>query len=636
MGLGHSGGHFLNSLFDYHKKLLTVPFGGMSDFHYIYEKCLKNNTFDEAVKKIVQSKDDKLISLVTNALFRNTKIDYDIIFSIMNDYYFSHKYIPTKTEWFKAFYVSYNIALGRNFDESNPPAIYFYQHTIGQHILIKNYYEIFNNFDKFYALTIIRRPSYAISSMAHHLFSLINNNDYPWANYLGIMRVLYNEILHAAFGLISPQDTKMRGPLFIPRDDEFLSKRRAVKFEDLKLKPLESLFYITNFLDLPYDDSLLHSTENGNNYHFYSSAAKAEINNFDISPVFNPHNEVFSEYDHKRIEILFNHLYKFYDYDLLYNSHTNYSKDDIISLFDTPFLFEEKFIECEKDLKDEDIQKSRQTLRNTIKYIVETIYPIIEKQYLVPLSIVKNLNDNKFNNIIYKKCNNLIFGRDLPYDVITTQLSADYPKGTDFINKLYNALFSVEVEYTHLLVHDIIQQNIQGEFVEFGIYQGTWINIFYDILKKELAINRQIWGFDSFEGLPEPISGIDSIFFEKGMYSCDYKTVSANVSLDERTNIHLVKGFFSDTLKDTQVDALQSIAYARIDCDLYESAKECLQFLGPRLVDKAVLVFDDWLYNSSKGECKAFYEWVPTVPYLSFEYLAFPMKYHLYLRVHKR
>ena len=46
--------------------------------------------------------------------------------------------------------------------------------------------------------------------------------------------------------------------------------------------------------------------------------------------------------------------------------------------------------------------------------------------------------------------------------------------------------------------------------------------------------------------------------------------------------------------------------YARIDCDIYQPARECLHYLGPRLVDGAIAVFDDWPHVRGFGEQRAF------------------------------
>ena len=40
-----------------------------------------------------------------------------------------------------------------------------------------------------------------------------------------------------------------------------------------------------------------------------------------------------------------------------------------------------------------------------------------------------------------------------------------------------------------------------------------------------------------------------------------------------------------------------------------------------RLVDGAILVFDDWTYRTDKGETKAFYPWAQRQTHLRFEFL---------------
>jgi len=49
-----------------------------------------------------------------------------------------------------------------------------------------------------------------------------------------------------------------------------------------------------------------------------------------------------------------------------------------------------------------------------------------------------------------------------------------------------------------LLEYSISQITIDGLIMEFGVYKGESINFIADLLP-----NRQIYGFDSFEGLPE-------------------------------------------------------------------------------------------------------------------------------------
>ncbi len=117
------------------------------------------------------------------------------------------------------------------------------------------------------------------------------------------------------------------------------------------------------------------------------------------------------------------------------------------------------------------------------------------------------------------------------------------------------------------------------------------------------------------------------------MYAASLDKVRANVQAAERPRIKLVKGFFSDSLIKAEAQGIKSFCFARIDCDIYEPAVECLTYLGSRLSHNSILVFDDWTHGIEFGEGRAFAEWIPTVPHLKFETIFQGPWDHLYLRV---
>jgi asparagine synthase (glutamine-hydrolysing) len=57
----------------------------------------------------------------------------------------------------------------------------------------------------------------------------------------------------------------------------------------------------------------------------------------------------------------------------------------------------------------------------------------------------------------------------------------------------------------------------------------------------------------------------------------------------EVNNVHLVRGLFQDTLR-----VGEPVALAHIDGDWYDSVMTCLQRIEPHLVDRGVLVIDDY------------------------------------------
>jgi hypothetical protein len=228
-----------------------------------------------------------------------------------------------------------------------------------------------------------------------------------------------------------------------------------------------------------------------------------------------------------------------------------------------------------------------------------------------------------------------VLGRGLPATLHDTKLHAWCPPESPWHQKFYDALNAVEQDYAASLVSDLAARNVPGHFAEFGVFQGAWINLLHEMTER-IGFKRQIWGFDSFQGLSAPDPRFDSDFWREGMYSASLADVSERVRARERRRIELVEGFFSESLRGAKAQSLKQICYARIDCDLYEPAAQCLNYLANRLSDGAILVFDDWTHDTTVGEGRAFAEWIPTAPHLRFEVIFLGPWDHLYLRVHHR
>ena len=225
------------------------------------------------------------------------------------------------------------------------------------------------------------------------------------------------------------------------------------------------------------------------------------------------------------------------------------------------------------------------------------------------------------------------FGQRIP--VPGVRIAASWEEDSAWGLRAYNALAQLECEYAQELLLEIATNNIPGDIVEFGIYQGWWINFLWQT-SETMGLRRRIYGFDSFEGLSEPHPEHDQAFWKKGQYACGLEQVSKNVRLSERPRLKLVKGFFEKSLLSPEALLAERFCYARIDCDIYQPALECLRYLGPRLADGAIVVFDDWPHTRGFGEQRALEEWLPTVPELQFEFLFYGAIGHFYTRVHRR
>jgi len=197
------------------------------------------------------------------------------------------------------------------------------------------------------------------------------------------------------------------------------------------------------------------------------------------------------------------------------------------------------------------------------------------------------------------------------------------------IIRLFSIPLSYHLEATDRFLHQsagmaftafgyIANNKIEGNYAEFGVYRGRGIIDAYYCSKK-FALNTQLWAFDSFQGLPK-IEGSDiGGPFVEGEFSHSLAQFKGNLTRYgvELSRVNIVPGFYEHSLKGQ--DEPKKIAIAWIDCDLYESTVPVLEFLTERLVDGAVLIFDDWYcFNGGPdhGEQKACAEWLAKNPHI--------------------
>ena len=135
-------------------------------------------------------------------------------------------------------------------------------------------------------------------------------------------------------------------------------------------------------------------------------------------------------------------------------------------------------------------------------------------------------------------------------------------------------------------------------WLEFGVYNGETINYI-----SRFTRNR-VYGFDSFEGLPETWR----VGFEKGVFTLNGTLPAVN------ENVVLVKGLFQDTLSTFLSSENKKVSFVHIDCDLYSSTKHVLDNLICFMDEECIVVFDELVnypgFDGDNGELKAFYEFV--------------------------
>ena len=160
-----------------------------------------------------------------------------------------------------------------------------------------------------------------------------------------------------------------------------------------------------------------------------------------------------------------------------------------------------------------------------------------------------------------------------------------------------------------LITHSIRQSLITGSICEFGVLKGKTLNQIADFFKEDI-----VFGFDSFEGLPEAWHLTDDRVFPKGQMS-----LGGNMP-EVLENVKLVKGWYNETLPGWIRDNPEPIKFIHIDCDLYSSTKTILTLLNSQIVQGTILHFDDFycwgnpeeFTKWKDGEYLALQEWITT------------------------
>lgn len=163
-----------------------------------------------------------------------------------------------------------------------------------------------------------------------------------------------------------------------------------------------------------------------------------------------------------------------------------------------------------------------------------------------------------------------------------------------------------------LFRYSISEVNLDGMFLEFGVFNGETIKFISAVVPDKL-----IFGFDSFEGMPEKWGDIP-----KGYYKLNELPIVRN-------NVKLVKGYFQNTLQTFLEEHLEKVAFIHIDAVLYSSTKYILDILAQnnRLQNGMVIQFDEFYYYPEwwiEGEYKAFKEIVNEYN-VKFRYLGYCM-----------
>ena len=141
----------------------------------------------------------------------------------------------------------------------------------------------------------------------------------------------------------------------------------------------------------------------------------------------------------------------------------------------------------------------------------------------------------------------------------------------------------------------VIADNIQGDFIETGVWRGGACIFMRGVLRAYGIVDRMVWVADSFDGFPKPTRDDDMALTsqkEQAYLAVPKDDVIHNFALYGLMDwqVQFIPGWFSQTLPGP----VKKLAVLRLDGDLYKSTMDALVPLYPLLEPGGFCIIDDW------------------------------------------
>jgi O-methyltransferase len=136
-----------------------------------------------------------------------------------------------------------------------------------------------------------------------------------------------------------------------------------------------------------------------------------------------------------------------------------------------------------------------------------------------------------------------------------------------------------------------------GDLIEIGVWRGGTGGLIAARCA-ELALNSQVYLCDTFKGVVKAGGG-DGVYGGGEHSDTSIPIVSDLMRKLMVSNATILEGIFPDAT--SHLISQQAFRFCHIDVDVYQSAKDCMEWLWPRLLPGGIIVYDDYGFQRCEG-----------------------------------
>lgn len=166
------------------------------------------------------------------------------------------------------------------------------------------------------------------------------------------------------------------------------------------------------------------------------------------------------------------------------------------------------------------------------------------------------------------------------------------------------------MQVDRMLNHVRDAMNVEGDIIEFGVYKAT---TFVHLVKAASAFKRNVYGIDSFKGLPEPTrddwNPENTLSYPKGKFKVDKVVAETYINrISPNEPYTLLEGFIPNILTELPED--NKYAFALVDLTHYTPTKQALEYIWDKMSYGGTIYFASYQPHIKRLCNKAISEFV--------------------------